>query len=373
MKHTRLRMAAIALGAGAWLVYLVLAALPEVADAVAGVGPIPWIRRGLSQLSGLAPFSLVEFVIAGVLLRQVLGVTGGVRAIRSGKAGLLPTLASGGLRFGADVGVLVFLFYLLWGFQYARPSFEDHLGIEPAGEAGVDELRRLATLAVRRTNEAYVDLHGLVDISAPTPTPDIPSLVPALEEGWASVVADYDLPDRVSGEYGGPKSFLSSGIVKRLGVAGMHFPYTGEALVLADLPGVDIGQSLAHEMAHQRGFASESDANALSFLVGRASPDPFVRYAAYSFLDRQLVAALQRVSRDAAREVTRGRLPGVVRDLSALSDYWRPAQNPVSRAASRVNDRMLRSHGIPEGVASYAGSTWVFIALARERGEDALF
>lgn len=373
MRHVRPRLVAIALGAGAWLLYLALAAAPGVAEFVAGAGPVPWIRRGLSQVSGLVPFSLIEFVIAAVLLRQVLGIASGVKALRSGEERLPAVLASGGLRFGADLGLLVFFFYFLWGFQYARPGFEAHLGIERAGEAGVDELRRLATLAVRRTNDAYMEIHGLVDVSAPTPAPPIASLVPALEEGWASVVADYGLPERVRGEYGAPKGFLSSALVKRLGVAGMHFPYTGEALVLGDLPGVDIGQSLAHEMAHQRGFASESDANVLSFLVGRASPDPYVRYAAYSFLDRQLVAALQRVSREAAREVTRQRLPGVVRDLSALNDYWRPAVNRVSRVATRVNDRMLRSHGIPEGVASYQGSTWVFIAIARERGEAALF
>jgi hypothetical protein len=126
-------------------------------------------------------------------------------------------------------------------------------------------------------------------------------------------------------------------------------------------------------MAHQRGFASESDANVLSFLVGRTAPDLRVRYAAHAFIQRQLVAALRRASRDAAREVTRARLPGVTRDYQALSEYWEPAQNPVSRVATRVNDRMLRSHGIPEGVDSYQGSIWVFIAIARERGIEALF
>jgi hypothetical protein len=153
----------------------------------------------------------------------------------------------------------------------------------------------------------------------------------------------------------------------------MYFPFTGEALVLRDLPGIVQGKDMGHEMAHQRGFASESDANVLGTLVAARSPDLLTRYSAYSFIERQLVAALQRASPGDAREVARGRSPGVRRDLEDLSQYWESARSPVAAAATRVNDRMLRTHGVREGVGSYAGSTWVFVALARTLGPDALF
>jgi hypothetical protein len=111
----------------------------------------------------------------------------------------------------------------------------------------------------------------------------------------------------------------------------------------------------------------------LGTLVAAHSPDPLARYSAYSFLQRQLVSALERVSISDAEEVVQERVPGVRRDLANLAAYWQPAQTPVGRMASRVNDAMLRTHGISQGVASYQGSTWVFIALTRERGPDVLF
>jgi hypothetical protein len=126
-------------------------------------------------------------------------------------------------------------------------------------------------------------------------------------------------------------------------------------------------------MAHQRGFASESDANVLGFLASRGSSDPVTRYGAYFFLQRQLISALQRVSPAAAREVARMRDPGITRDLEHTREFWRPAQGIAGTIGSRVNDAMLRTHRIPEGVASYQGSVWVFIALAREGGDRALF
>jgi len=340
---------------------------------VAGSGPVPALRRAVSRATGLVPFPLAELFVVGVVLRQFLGLREGYRRWRGGADDGWALARSGGGRFVQDVGVLFFLFYLLWGFQYARPGLEDRLGIAGAGEVPVEELHRLASLAVERGNELYREIHGTPDAGRPTEAPALSTVIPGLERAWAQVDDAYGLPAESRRSHGAPKPFLASPIMKRLGVAGMYFPYTGEALVLRDLPGIAMGVDLGHEMAHQRGFASESDANVLGFLVARESPDPIVRYSAYAFLQRQLVSALQRASPSAASEVVRGRDPGVARDLRDLYEYWEPARGAAGTAATRVNDAMLRSHGIPEGVRSYQGSVWVLVALARARGEEALF
>lgn len=367
------RITGIALGVGAWISFLLLASAPHLAEVVVGSGPIPELRRGLSLLSGIFPFSLMEMVVLGVLLRQAFGVWSGIGSIRRGERRWPRAIADGGLRLGQDLGILVFLFYLLWGFQYARPGLEERLGIEASGEISADELRPLAERAVEAANLHYREVHGSPDGGVPTPPSPISDAAPTLEAGWDRVLSTYNLPAAVAKRYGPPKSFLATGIMKRFGVAGMHFPYTGEALILHDLPGAERGRDMGHEMAHQRGFASESDANVLGFLVARESSDPTTRYGAYFFLQRQLVSALQRVSPDAAREVARLRDPGIARDLQHLREFWRPAQGVAGEVGSRVNDAMLRSHRIPEGVASYQGSVWVFVALAREKGEETLF
>lgn len=369
----RRRLAGIALGILAWLAFLLLAGRPQLAEAVAGSGPIPELRRWLSLLSGVIPFSLMEFVVVAVLLRQGEGIWRGLALFRRGAVTLPRTFLAGGLRLGQDVGVLLLLFYLFWGFQYARPGLEERLGIDASGEVWVEELRPLAESAVERANLLYREIHGSPDGGTPTPPPSISSMVPSLEEGWNRTRTEYDLPENVTRRYGAPKSFLATEVMKRFGVAGMHFPFTGEALILRDLPGAERGRDLGHEMAHQRGFASESDANVLGFLVARESSDLVTRYGAYFFLQRQLVSALQRISPPAAREVARTRDPGIVRDLQDLSAFWEPARGTAGAIGSRVNDAMLRSHRIPEGVASYQGSVWVFVALARERGGEALF
>jgi hypothetical protein len=329
--------------------------------------------RSLSLASGAIPIALAEVVVLAFLLRQGLGVRRGLTEFREKKAAAGSLLARGALRFAQDAGIAVFLFYLLWGIQYARPGLESQLGIAPAGEVDASELRALTEQAVAATNRAYVALHGTDDLGRPTPALARADLSTGLEAGWERTREDLGLADRVTQRRGEPKAFLSSPLVKRLGISGMYFPFTGEALVLGDLPGILQGKDVGHEMAHQRGFASESDANVLGALVAARSPDLLSRYSAYSFIERQLMVALQRASRDDARDVARGRSPGVRRDLEDLSEYWEPARTPVATAATRVNDRMLRTHGVREGVGSYAGSTWVFVALARSMGPEALF
>jgi hypothetical protein len=366
------RLFGIGLGLLGVVGFIVLSANPNFAEAVVGSGPVPVLRQGLSLLTGLVPFSLAEFVVLAVVVRVGVGIRKGVRSIRSGVVRVPAALGYGALRAAQDAGVLLFLFYLLWGFQYARPGLEAHMGIEASGEVSVDELHELALRSVEATNFLYRELHGVPDAGEPTARGNASEMVPPLESGWRHVIDILGLPEQVGGRRGSPKPFLASPVVKRFGISGMHFPFTGEALFLRDLPGVLHPVNLAHEMAHQRGFARESDANVLGFLVAAYSDDVIARYAAQHFLQRQLITALQRLSPEAARGVQRERDPGVVRDTEHLREYWQPARGMVGTAATRVNDAMLRSHGIPEGVGSYQGSVWVLIALARERGDDIL-
>ncbi len=370
--HLRRRLAGIGAGLLAWGGFHLLSRYPEVAEGVVGSGPLPALARGLSLGTGLFPFSLAELVIGAVILRQVLGIVGGVGQLRRGEDRLPRTLARGGLRLGQDAGVLLFLFYLLWGFQYARPGVDQTLGIPPAGQVPAGELRALASQAVHAGNLLYRTIHGTEDAGHPTPGSDPRQLPPALAQGWERAADRWGLPPRFTRSHGDPKPFLLSPLVKRFGVAGMYFPFTGEALVLADLPGGLGGKELAHEMAHQRGVAREADANTLAYLVTLEAPDPGIRYAGVLFLQRQLIGALGRVDPDAAWAVSRERLPGVRRDLEAVAAYWEDARGPVSRATTRANDAMLRSHGIPEGVENYRGSVWAFVALARREGAAAL-
>lgn len=349
-----------------------LAAHPNLAEAVGGAGPLPFLTLGLSRLTGLVPFSLAEIVVLGVVVRQGVGAWGGMRQVRRGEDRPGRTLGRGGLRLLQDVGVIAFLFYLLWGTQYARPGLHERLGLPAQGAVSTGELRALAEASVHAGNGLYLAIHGSDDAGEPTPPPRHGEAAASLVPAWEAAAVRWSLDRRTLHRHGAPKPFLFTPLVKRFGIAGMYFPFTGEALVLGDLPGPLLGKELGHEMAHQRGIAREADANALALLVAREAADPTVRYAGAIFLQRQAVQALARVDPEGAREVMEARSPGVRRDLDALVEYWMESRGPLSSATTRMNHAMLRTHGITEGVESYRGSLWIFLALTRREGAEAI-
>jgi hypothetical protein len=367
------RLAGIGAGLAAVGLLLLLRGQPGLAEVLYGSGPLASVPRWLSQLTGVVPVSLAELFVVAVLGRQVLGVARGLRAAPRPLQRAAPTLLlRGALRLGQDVGVLVALFALLWGGQYARPGLEARLGLADPGTVELSELEGLARMAVEEANRYYREIHGSDDAGRPTPRAGGDELRPQLDAAWSTVVLRHGLPERAAQPHGPSKGFLLTPLMHPFGVAGMYFPFTGEALLLSDLPGVLFPKEKAHEMAHQRGFASESDANALAFLVAREADDPRIRYSAYVFLQNQLLGTMVPLDPERARAVMEERAPGVVRDLEDRTRYWATATGWTRWVGFSLNDLMLRAHGVPEGVASYQGSVRVFVALARAQGPDGL-
>jgi hypothetical protein len=365
--HVRRRLLFIAAGIGSYLLLLLLTRYPSVVESLYSTSYSPAMSSALSRLSSLLPIPLLELGVIAFFARQLLGFGFGVASVAKGRRRVVNAVAAGGLRLGQDLGLLVTAFYLLWGFNYVRPSLESRLALVPGERSDVEELARLATELVEATEGAYMELHGSSDAGVPTQLPvDRRPMLLALDEGWRRATAELGLPSSSAGTYGAPKDFLASGIAHRVGLPlGMYSPFTGEALVIGDLPAVQYVKTIVHEQAHQRGTAVEGDANTLAFFVSAWSPDPLVRYAGYSFARNQLLGDLRRADRERWVEVQRGVGPGSRRDGAAAQEYFRRRQGPAVRAANRINDASLRVNRIHEGVANYSRFALLLIEFSR--------
>src|SRR5207237_4159011 len=78
---------------------------------------------------------------------------------------------------------------------------------------------------------------------------------------------------------GRPKEVVLSPLMSYLGIAGIFIPFTGEANVNATLPDCEIPFTACHELAHQRGYAREDEANYIAYRACRAHPDRDFRYS----------------------------------------------------------------------------------------------
>jgi hypothetical protein len=360
----------MAAGIASYLLLRLLQNYPQATERLYSTTISPLIARGLSRLSRVVPFSLFEIILAAVVGLVIFRLTASVRALVRRERGWRNAIACGLLWVGQGAGIFVTLFYLLWGFNYVRPSLEERLGLSRGAMATPEEVARITRQLVDAGEAAYREIHGSSDAGTPTRLPDDRrTVIAALDSGWDRATRSLHLPATSARRYGAPKSPWSSTAARYLGISGgMYFPFTGEALVIGDLPGPQFIKTMAHEQAHQRGTAVEGDANALAFFVCALSPHPLVRYAGIAFARDQMLAELARRDPKRWREESSRMGPGVQRDRKALRDYWRRTSLPVDRVATRVNDASLRANQVPGGVQSYGRSSVILIEYARRSG-----
>ena len=369
--RTRRRLLSLAAGVACFGTLLILQRFPWLTEHAYATTVSPLIVRALSRVTGIIPLPLFELVILVVVGRLLVAGALALRQVIRRTRRVSNAAICGLLRVAGTAGVLVALFYVIWGFNYVRPRLDARLGYDAAASpATAAELASLTRQLVDAADAAYVELHRSTDAGVPTAMPrDQRALLAALDSGWRRTTNELHLAANTARRYGRPKFPLSSSLARHMGInAGMFFPYTGEALVIGDLPAQQLVKTIAHEQAHQRGTAVEGDANALAFFVCAWSPDPLARYSGISFARDQMLGELARVDTAAFRAEWVRMGPGVQRDRQALRDYWRRTRVPSSELANRVNDASLRMNRVAEGVRSYSRSTLIFIEFARRRG-----
>ena len=311
----------------------------------------PPVARTLSQLTGGLAFSASEalFVLFSLLLLSAFALFVYRLARRRGEWRAL-VLKSCKLVLWCAVA-LTFVFMLVFGLNYQRPPLVETLGYDQR-RANADELDAMTRAVVEGVNRNYEESHadGYV-------VPDTGRVVAILEESYAR---EAELSNFVVEGFGPPKPVYFSDALTRLGISGVYFPFTGEPNFNADAPDFERPFSIAHEMAHQRGFARESEANFVAFLVCTHAADPFVRYSGY----RQgfgVAFELYKLDPERARAILKGLSAGYREDSQRSARFWLKAGGTAGDLSRRLNDLYLKANRIKSGTKNYGEVTALLI------------
>lgn len=311
----------------------------------------PRVARTLSRLTGGLAFSAGEalFALLSLLLLSALALfvyrlarrRGARRALvfTSCKLVLWCTAAS------------MFVFMLVFGLNYQRPPLVETLGYEQR-RANADELDAMTRAVVEGVNRNYEESHAEGYV-----VPDTPRVVRILEESYAR---EAELSGFAVSGFGPPKPVHFSDVLTRLGISGVYSPFTGEPNFNADAPDFERPFSIAHEMAHQRGFARESEANFVAFLVCTHAADPFVRYSGY----RQgfgVAFELYKLEPERARAMLKGLSAGYREDSQRSAKFWLKAGGTAGDLSRRLNDLYLKANRVKSGTKNYGEVTALLI------------
>ena len=162
------------------------------------------------------------------------------------------------------------------------------------------------------------------------------------------------------------KPMFFSRLQSMMGFTGVYFPFTGEANVNVDAPACLIPSTIAHELSHQRGIASEQECNFLAVLASTTSGDPVYEYSGWLMGYIHLGNALYQAD-PAAWQAIRDSLPDtVLADLASNNAYWASFEGAAADASQKVYDTILKGYGQEDGIRSYGTVVDLLVAYYRD-------
>jgi hypothetical protein len=256
------------------------------------------------------------------------------------------------------LSIAYLLFIVLWGLNYNRVPLQttiiNNYNLNSNRDVYTfkhdsDDLANLYKFLITKANETrksvLEDDKGVMKANT-----NYKGIIDRSQLGYDNID---DILPQVAGNYAKPKYVLSSNLMCYSGITGIYFPFTGEANVNVAIPDIYIPSTTLHEMAHQRGFASEDEANFLGYLASISHPDIDFNYSGYILALNHSANALYKTDYDTYVSLTKFMSDDVRRDLINNNQFWDKYEGKVDKISNEFNDSYLKANGVKEGTASY--------------------
>lgn len=149
------------------------------------------------------------------------------------------------------------------------------------------------------------------------------------------------------------KPSLFGSLMSYSGILGYYNPFTAEAQYNANLPNTTIPFTLAHESAHQLGYAREQEANFVGFLLGQNSKNADLKYSTHYFVLRNLLWSLSSHDPKFVEEKLKMYSAGMRRDAEAALKFNLKHEGITDDFFQWTNDLFLKSNQ-QEGRITYS-------------------
>lgn len=327
----------------------ILAHYPSFVESYYAEKLNPIFIRFISRLTGLIPLSLAEIIIfIHVILIPIFLLI----FIISIKKQTYKVLLS---YFFQYLSIIYILFVFTWGFNYYRTPINELQGFDKVDYA-IESLDELSKYLINEANQlrqvVNENKNGVFYIPQGKKS--------LLDQGHLAFDFMSDDYPYFQGQYGPVKGIYLSKPMLYTGITGFYFPFTGEANVNMATIDLLFPATILHEIAHQRGFAPEDEANFIAFLSSRYHPDPVFQYSGTVLALIYSQNALYKVDPELAIENMTLYDSGLKKDLQAKNDFWKQYDGIIDDASSKINDTYLKSNQQSAGVKSYSNMVnWV--------------
>lgn len=329
-----------------------------VAEKIFARGIYIPVSKLISIITGFFPFSFMEAeIIALPIIAVAMAIIFCIKLIKrmKSKNNVLYFISASLLNIGCVLSCICFFYTIICGVNYHRYPFAQIAGlqIEESSEQDLYNLTLSLADEAGELREVIAQTEGAVDENG---------LIKVNRAGWGEVAKTAnqcyeEIASRypeLGGNYNSLKAVHFSEIMSRMEITGIFWPFTMEANANVDVPEYSVPATMAHELAHQRGFMREDEANFIAYLVCEQSDNLVFRYSgvmlALSYAGNQLYLQNQ----DLYDQVRATYTADMITDLRAEYYYWvRFEDTVISTVSSTMNDNYLKANSQQDGVKSY--------------------
>lgn len=295
------------------------------------------ITGSIGRFTGSVPFSVAEAAVCILPLIIIADIVRCRKRLRAAFAHIL-----------LFVSVLFFLYAANCGINYHRNSFVDQEALSSA----------------EFTEEQLADFCGYItdkieECESESAYPQGKELAAAARLALNQLSEDYP---SLRGYYPAPKQLtLLSRAFSSMGVSGIYSPFTVEANINGEMPGMEKPFTACHELSHLRGYMNEGEANYIGWLACIRSDDPMFNRSGWLIAWMHAGGALRRIAPE-RYEKLRERLPShAVSEIEENSLFWSSHETKASEVQDRVNDAYLKANDQKDGIQSYGMLTTLML------------
>ena len=304
-----------------------------------------FLKDGYARLWYLLPFSVVEWMYVAFILIVIVWLVALFHRIRTRPD--KSHTAYGGLLGLACLCLSVWGFYcVFWGVNYYADGFQVKSGVY-AQPVAVEELERVTLDFAAKLTEAADDVardeNGVFAVPREEIFAESTEIYGNISQEFLFLARE----DRV------PKKMFFSRLFSAMNFTGFYTPFTGESNLNVDSPACLLPANIAHELAHQRGIASEQECNFLAITAATSSDSPAYQYSGYLMGYIHLGNALYRADKEKWEQVYTSLPETVIADLRYHSAYWDQFEGLTADVSKKIYDTTLKGYGQTDGIQSY--------------------
>lgn len=246
------------------------------------------------------------------------------------------------------VSVFYFMFHFLWAMNYYRQPLFEKMQIQR--EYTDADLLVFTKKLISKTNAIQNQLTKNDSAKIVFPFTQEETFKMNLN-GYKNLASNYPF---FSYSNLSIKKSLFSLPLTYMGFGGYLNPFTNEAQVNYLMPMYNFPTTSCHEMAHQMGFASESECNFIGYLASVKSENAYFKYSGYSFALRYCLMNWQIRNEETFKQLLKTVHPGILKNYKESEDFWKQYETPIERGFHVFYDNFLKMNHQKDGIESYS-------------------